>query len=166
MPMNKKTSNPQSENFRYKLTPVLLLLCALVLILCAAGIAITVYRMILNGGILSPTDFLKYPFLIAVCLFCIAIIVALLIKSQYIVTDEEFITQFGFIKTKYPVKKITAIEHDRDLHKLNVKFGEEYCVLSCPPEWADDFVRALLKANPDIDYSYTLTENKPQDEEK
>lgn len=166
MRMNKKNPKIQSETFRYKLTPVLILLCVLVLLLCVAGIAVTIYRMILNGGVLTPTDFLKYPFLIAVCLFCIAIIVALLIKSQYVVSGEEFYTQFGFIKTKYQIKTVTAIEHDRDLNKLNVKFGEEYCVLTCAREWADDFVRALLKANPDIDYSYTLTENKPQDEEK
>lgn len=166
MRMDKKNLKNEWKFFRYKLTPVLVLLSVLVILLSAAGIGVTVYRMILNGGVLTPTDFLKYPFLIAVCVFCIAIIVALLIKSQYVVTDEEFITQFGFIKTKYVIKNITAIEHDRDVNKMNVKFGEDYCVLSCNAEWADDFVRALLKVNPDIDYSYTLTENKPQDEEK
>ena len=80
MRMNKKNPKIQSETFRYKLTPVLILLCVLVLLLCVAGIAVTIYRMILNGGVLTPTDFLKYPFLIAVCLFCIAIIVAQHIK--------------------------------------------------------------------------------------
>ena len=158
-----KNANQQpAETFRYKLTPILLLLCALVLLLCVAGIVVTVYRMIINGGILSPTDLLKYPFLIAVCLFCIAIIIALLIKSQYLVTKDELITQFGFIKTKYPVKDITELEHDRDTHKLTVKFGEQFCVMSCASDWADDFVRAILQANPNIEYSYTLTENKPQ----
>ncbi len=157
-----KNTQQQTECFRYKLTPNLLLLCALVILLCIAGIAITVYRMILNGGVLSPSDFLKYPFLIAVCIFCIAIVVALLIKSQYAVTNEHLITQFGFIKTKYLLKDITEIEHDRDTHKLTVKFGEQFCVMTCLSEWADNFVRAILKANPNIEYSYTLTENKPQ----
>lgn len=160
-----KNTQQQTESFRYKLTPTLLLLCVLVIVLCLTGIAITIYRMILNGGVLSPSDFLKYPFLIAVCIFCIAIVVALLIKSEYAVTNEYLITQFGFIKTKYLLKDITAIEHDRDTHKLTVKFGEQFCVMSCLSEWADDFAHAILKANPNVEYSYTLTENKPQNGE-
>ena len=163
--MKNKPQKNQAETFRYKLNPTMLLLCVLVLLLCVAGISITVYRMVLHGGILTPNDFLKYPFLIAVCVFCIVIIISLLIKSQYLVTDAELITQFGFIKTKYPVKAITEIDHDRDTNKLTVKFGEQFCVLSCISEWTDDFVHAILKANPNIEYSYTLTENKPQNGE-
>ena len=162
--MNKKSLKPIVK-YPYKLTPVLILLCVLVLLLCLAGIGVSVYRMILNGGILSPTDLLKYPFLIAVCVFCITIIVSLLIKSEYIVTNEELITKFGFIKTRYELKKMTKISHDRDLHKLTVNFGEEYAVLSCSPDWADELVSAILKINPNIEYTYTLTENKPKNEE-
>ena len=164
--MDKNSKNEKIKYFPYKLTPVLLLLCALVILLCIAGIAVTVYRMILNGGVLSPSDFLKYPFLIGVCIFCITIIVALLIKSQYYVTSELVVTQFGFIKTKYLLKDVTEIEHDRDTHKLTVKFGEQFCVISCASEWDDDFVHAILQANPNIEYSYTLTENKPQNGEE
>lgn len=160
--MNKTTKNKNGERFRYKLTPILLLLCVLAILLSVAGIVVTVYRIILNGGISTPNEFFKYPFLIAVCVFCISIIVALLIKSEYAVTDTEIITQFGFIKTKYALKDVTEIEHDRDTHKLTVKFGEQFSVLSCTSEWEDDFVRAILKANPNVEYTYTLTENKPQ----
>lgn len=162
--MNKKSSQP-IVNFTYKLTSVMILLCALVLLLCVAGIGVTVYRMILNGGVVTIDDLLKYPFLIAVCLFCIALIIALLVKSQYSVTKDELITQFGFIKTRYELKKITKISQDRDLHKLTVNFDEEFVVLTCSPNWADDLVSAILKVNPNIEYSYTLTENKPQNEE-
>jgi hypothetical protein len=164
--MSKNTTQKaETKYFRYKFTPVLLLLCVLVLILGTAGIAVTVYRMIANGGILEFSDFLKYPFLIAVCAFLIALIVALLIKSQYVVTKESFITQFGFIKTTFVLKDITSITHDRDLHKLTISFGEQFCVIGCHAEWEDDFVHAILQRNPDIDYSYTLTDNKPNDNE-
>lgn len=160
--MDKNAKNKNAERFRYKLTPVLILLCVLAILLSVAGITVTVYRIILNGGISTPNDFFKYPFLIAVCVFCISIIVALLIKSEYAVTDTEIVTKFGFIKTKYALKDVTEIEHDRDTHKLTVKFGEQFGVLSCASEWEDDFVHAILKANPNIEYTYTLTENKPQ----
>ena len=156
----------ETKYFRYKFTPVLILLCVLVLLLAIAGISVSIYRMILNGGILEFSDILKYPFLIAVCMFLIAIIIALLIKSQYGVTKDTFFTQFGFIKTNFSIKEITSIIHDRDLHKLTVYFGEEFCVITCHKEWADDFVQAILRCNLDIDYSYTLTENKPTENEE
>lgn len=163
--MDKNTQNKNVAHFRYKLTTALILLCALAILLCIAGIAVTIYRIILNGGIFTPSDFFKYPFLIAVCIFCISIIVGLLIKSEYAVTDTAIITQFGFIKTKYPVKDVTEIEHDRDTHKLTVKFGEQFCVLACSSEWADDFVQAVLRANPNVEYTYTLTENLPKNQD-
>ena len=163
--MSKNTQKTENTYFSYKFTPLLIVLCVLVLILALAGIGVTVYRMILNGGILEFYDFLKYPFLIAVCIFLIVLITALLIKSQYVVTKDGFITQFGLIKTSFTLKEITSIEHDRDTHKLTIRFGEEFCVIGCAPEWADDFVHEILTRNPDIDYSYTLTDNKPTNNE-
>ena len=164
----KKNSQQQAkrQDFRYKFSPTLLLLCALVLLLCLAGIAVSIYRMIKNGGILTFYDFLKYPFLILICIFCIFLIVALLIKSQYSLIGTELVTQFGVIKSKYDISKITALTHDRELSKLQVNFGEEFFVLVLDPAWADDFTSELIKLNPDADFSYTLTRTPPSKNEK
>ena len=164
-PMSKNNSK-KMDIFRYKFTPVLILCCILGLLLAIVGIIENVYRMIANGGIFNLTDVLKYPFLIAVCGFLIILIIALLVKSQYVVTDEYFITQFGFIKTKFLLKEITSIVHDRDTHKLSVYLGEIFYVISCSAEWEDDFVHSILQSNGDISYSYTLTENKPPENEQ
>ena len=158
--------NVQRQNFRYKFTPTLLLLCGLVLLLCAAGIATSVYRMISKGGILTFYNFLKYPFLILICLFCITLITALLIKSQYSIVENTLVTQFGFIKSKYDITSITALLHDRELAKLQINFGEEYFILALDPSWADEFVRELIKINPNASFSYTLTSNKPSKNDK
>lgn len=151
----------QRQDFRYKFTPTVLLLCVLVFLLCAAGIAVSVYRMIKNGGILTFYDFLKYPFLILICLFCVTLITALLIKSQYSIIEGTLVTQFGFVKTRYEIKDITALLHDRETSKLQINFGEEFFILSLNAAWADEFVRELIKLNPNADYSYTLTSNTP-----
>ena len=158
--------NEQKLNFRYKFTPTLLLLCVLVLLLCIAGIVASVYRMIANGGILTFYDFLKYPFLILICVFCMVLIIALLIKSQYSIVGTTLITQFGFIKTKYDIKTITELMHDRELARLQVNFGEEFFILTLDPAWADEFVRELIKLNPDASFSYTLTSNNPSNKDQ
>ena len=64
------------------------------------------------------------------------------------------------------MKDITSVVLDRDTNKLTVYMGEAYSVLSVQPSWNEDFVRALLKGNPSIDYSYTIKENKPDEDDK
>ncbi len=165
--MNKNTQKQVNrQDFRYKFSPTMLLLCVLVLLLCLAGIAVSVYRMIANGGILTFYDFLKYPFLILICIFCMVLIVALLIKSQYSLIGYELVTQFGLIKTKYDILKITSLTHDREKAKLQMNFGEEFFVLALDKAWADDFVHELIKLNPEADYSYSLTSAPPSENEK
>lgn len=163
--MKKKNAPVQKKCFRFQFTPAVLLMSSAALLVCAIGIALSVYN-ILKSGLHSFTDFLKYPFLILISLALAVIVVALLIKSQYIVDDKNFTTQFGIIKSKCALKDITSVVLDRDTDKLTVYMGEAYSVLSVQPSWNEDFVRALLKGNPSIDYSYTVRENKPDENGK
>ena len=80
----------------------------------------------------------------------------MLIRSQYVIEDELFIMQFGFIKSKYNVKDITSILLNTDTHKLTVYMGEQYFVVTVNPEWNNDFVQAIREINPDIEFSFTL----------
>lgn len=151
---------PETENvkrFKMKFSPTIILLCIAVLALCGAGIALSVWRIV-RFGINGFNDVIKYPFLIAVCIFCIVIVIGILIRSQYVVNEKAFITQFGIIKSKFAICEITSILLDRDLKKLSIYFGEQYSVLSVSPEWNEELVRALLAVNPNIDYGFTLTD--------
>jgi len=108
---------------------------------------------------------LQSPLLIAISLFCIVIIIALLVKSQYIVDDTHYTTQFGFVISRFPIKDITALVLDMDTKKLTVYMGEQFSVLSLSPEWNDEFIAALRAVNPDIEFSFTLAD-KEKDEPK
>ncbi len=162
----KNQSTQNNRRFRFKFSAKIIVLCVLVLLLSLAGIALTIYRIYNNGGIHGFLDVLKFPLLIAVCIFCIVVVVSLLIRSEYLVNQEFFTTKFGFIKTKFPLKSITQIELERDEHKLIVRCGEEFSVISVMAEWQEDFASALIKANPDIDYSYTLPQASGENEKK
>jgi len=162
----KKKSLKNTQRFRFKFSLKILILCALTLLLSLAGIGVTIYRIYKNGGIHGFSDFLKFPLLIAICIFCIVMIVSLLVSSEYIVSEEFFITKFGFIKTKFPLKSITQIELDRDEHKMVVRFGEEFSVIGVLADWQEDFASCLIKANPDIEYSYTLPQSTEEETKK
>lgn len=132
------------------------------LLLCVAGLIISVYRLS-NQGIDQFLDALQSPLLIAICVFAIVFIICVLAKSQYVVTDKHYISQFGFIKSRFLIKQVTKIELDSDTKKLTVFVGEEYMVLSIVPEQNDDFVQAMREANKNIEFTFTLATASEQD---
>lgn len=139
----------------------MVLLAVASLLLCAAGIALSVWRIV-KGGIQGFNDVLKSPFLIAICLFGIVIVTAMLIRSRYVITQDTLITQFGFIKSKFPVAEFTSVLLDTDSKKLTVYMGEEFFIVTTNPEWNNDFVQALREVKPDVEFSFTLTEGKDE----
>ena len=161
----KKQEIENVKAFKMKFSPTIVLLCIAVLALCGVGIGVSIWR-IARFGIKEFTDVIKYPFLIAVCIFCIVIVISILIRSQYVVSGETFITHFGVVKTKFSIKEITSLLLDRDLYKLSIYFGEQFTVISVSPTWNEELVRALLDINPNIDYGFTLTEPPKDKTEK
>ena len=160
-----KNKNEQLQRFPIKFSAIIILLCIVVFLLCFVGIGISVWR-ISRFGIQGFNDVIKYPFLIAVCILCILLMIGILVKSEHLVQDDYLVSQFGFIKSKLPIKEMTALVFDRDVNKLTLYFGEQYSVITVSPDWNERLVRAILNVNPEIDYSFTLTENKPQETDK
>lgn len=149
-----KNNSNDKKTFSIQFPLSVILLGVAVLVLCAISIVVSVLQ-IRSLGINGFSDLLKYPFLICLSLFGIALIVSLFIKSQYVITDTQFISQFGFIKSKTEIKTITSISLNTDTQKLTLYFGEEFTVLSFTKDWNEEFVRALLEKNPNISYSFT-----------
>ena len=161
---NKQVKN-NGKVFPFKHSTLSIVFCVLALILCAVGIGLSIYRIIVNG-IKEVTDALQSPFLILVSLLCAVIVVSVLIKSEYIVTDSEFITRFGFIKSRLPLATVTSMTHDRSTHKLTVYCGENFSVFTLKQEWEDDLVHEICTVNPKIDFSFTMTDNVPPKDDK
>lgn len=153
----KDTPNTNPTAIKIKFPKKIIVLSVLAYLLCIGGMAVSIWRII-RFGIHGFSDVLKYPFLIAVCVFCIALITGVLIKSQYSVKDGNFITQYGFIKSKFPVKDFTSMTLNTDEKKLTIYSGEQYMIISVSPDWVHEFTKALLEINPKIEYSFTLTD--------
>ena len=150
----KRLENPKT--FRITFHTTIYLLCVAAYLLCAAGIALSIVRIV-KYGVEGFSDILRYPFLIGVCTLCIVLITGVLVKSQYAVENDVLITQFGLIKSKYPIKDITSLLYDPQLKKMTVYFGEAFMTLTVSPEWQERFTRAILDVKSDIDYSFTLS---------
>ncbi|MBQ8885160.1 MAG: hypothetical protein IJY62_02150 [Clostridia bacterium] len=161
----KQQNEQQTEFFPFRFTKTLIALSIAALCLCVIGGVVSVFGII-REGIHGLYDALQYPLLILICIFGIVVIVSLLIRSRYVVKEKTLITQFGVVKSKIETKDITAIVLDTETKKIAVYVGETYSVVSMPEKYNETFARALLKSNPKIDYSFTITENKPPETEK
>lgn len=157
--MKKQSAPQEAKSFKFQFTPLMLILACAVIVLCSLGIALSIWRIV-RDGIHGFGDVLKAPFLIAVCIFGIAVVIGVLVKSRYLVTKEYFITQFGFIKSKFPIKDFTSIILNTDEKKLTIYMGEAYLVTTIDPEYNNDLVQAIRDVKPDIEFSFTLTEKE------
>lgn len=161
----KKNSNKETVRFPFRFSKVLVILAIAAICLCTLGIAISVYRMV-RYGVDGFYDVIRYPFLIVICAFAIVLVVALLIKSEYVISEKYLHANFGLIRSKTELKKITAVSIDFEEEKISVYTGEPFFVMLLNKEQAQNFSSAIIRANPDIQVSFSLTENKPQDEDK
>lgn len=165
---HNKTPKPV-QRFKIKFPLVILFLSVAVYVLCALGITASIWRIV-KFGIRNFNDVTKYPFLLAVCAFCIVLITSILTSSYYFVQDGKLVTQFGFIKTSYTIKEIKALVLDCDSQKLTVTFENgQYMTLTVNADWNELLVRDILNENSDIDYSFTLSdvpEEKENNEKK
>ncbi|MBQ7924579.1 MAG: hypothetical protein IJ329_04670 [Clostridia bacterium] len=161
----KRQEQLQTKYFKIKFSKLIYVLIVGILLLSFASIGVSVWQMV-RFGLHGFSDYLKYPLLLLISVFCIAVVVAMLVKSQYAVNKQYLITSYGFIKSKFPVQNITSVLQDTDTKKLTVYFGEQFIVLNLAYEWNEQFVRAILDVNPNVDYSFTMAENKPQDDNK
>ena len=159
--MKKQTLPQEATIFPFRFTKLMILLAIAVILLCSAGIGVSIWRITQNS-VKQAGDLLKSPLLIAICVFCIALMISVLIRSRYVLTENEFIAQFGFVKSKYTVKSFTSVTLDTDTRKLAVYMRENFFIVVIDPAQNNDFVQALRKVNPNIEFNFTLAEKKEE----
>ena len=157
--MEKKNTPQTAKYFKYKLTKSMIAVAVIAILLSLGGLVLSVYRLVISEFD-EVTDFITHPLLILACLFCLALTISILYKSQYVVKDQEYVMQFGFIKSTYKIKDITKVVYDTDTKKLTVFSGEEYSVLPLCESWQEEFVQALRAVKPGIDYTFTSSKTQ------
>ena len=162
--MKKEKPTAEKKIFRFKFNLATLVLIILGMLLCLAGIATSIWRLIKEAP-QGLTEILQSPLLICVCLFGLTVLISMLIRSQYEVDEKNITVRFGIIKSATPIKDVTALELDKDNDKLSLFVGESYSVILVNKEWNDSFVNAVQSVNPKVEYSLVMAKNKPKKEE-
>lgn len=149
--------------FRFRFSKTIILLQIAAMILAAAAIVYTAYRMA-TVGFGSASLIIQYVVLLLFGVLALVIFSAMLIRSVYVVGKKEIVLRFGLIKTVYKIKDIESIRLFSKTNKLVLYFkNEKYTVISVKPEWFNDFIREVLSHNLNIRYDVSITD-KDEDE--
>lgn len=151
------------KKYRFRFSRLTKILIFVGIALAAAACALNTYYVISEGVKSAENAFapiLQYSLTYFVSIFLAVILVSLLISSYYSVDEKYFKTSFGIIKSKYEISEIDCILIDRNNNKLSVYFkNQSYIVIVINEEWYDDFSDALLKVNPNIEFSINSKDN-------
>lgn len=142
--------------------------------LCAACFALTSWQFIeflggKRGDMTLVWEWLKYLLLYIASILLAVLLIAMLIRSRYMITEKHLVTQFGIIFSKYEIKKIRSVCLTAGTKKLNVYFDDfknRFITIVVKEEWYDDFIRTLTSVNDRIEFDFTSPENDKKENKK
>ena len=154
------------KTYKFRFSPLMVTVFALGIVLCAACFGLATWQFIgfIDGGdITSVWEWIKYILLYFVSIFLAVLLIAMLIRSRYILTQKQLITQFGIIVSKYEIKQIRSIALLGGSKKLNVYFDDfknRFMTIVVKEEWYDDFIQTLTSINEHIEFDFTSAEDE------
>lgn len=169
--MEKSPQKFEKKSYPFRFSALMLALCVLGLLLSAAGFAVTSWQFVgfLGGDLSSVWEWLKYSLLYLASLLLAVLLVAMLIRSRYVLTDTALVMQFGLIKTKFPLSAICSVHLFRGAHKLAVYFDDyknDFIVIVVKEVWYDEFVRELTARNEKIAFTFSTAEEEAEFKKK
>ncbi len=163
--VREKTGNADGAVKRYpfRFSPLICFLLVLGVALCLVSFGLTTWYFtdFLKGNLSSPYEWLKYILLYGVSCAGAVLFLAMLIRSEYVLTAEKLRIRFGLIVSSYSLKSIRTVKHLRGSDKLAVYFErDKYMVIVVKPAWYEDFVKSLLERNPKIAFDFVTAEEE------
>jgi hypothetical protein len=162
------------KTYKFRFSPMMIAVFCIGIVLCAVCFALTSWQFVefvigVRGDISSVWEWIKYILLYFVSVFLSLLLIAMLIRSRYIITEKRLITQFGIIFSKYEIKKIRSVCLVSGTKKLNVYFDDfksRFITIVVKEEWYDDFIKTLTSINEKIEFDFTDPENKDRKKKK
>ena len=153
--------------YKFRFTPLMTVVFVLGIVLCAACLGLTSWQFAefiggTRGDMTSALEWIKYVMLYFVSIFLAVLLIAMLVRSRYIVTQKQLITQFGVIFSKYDIKSIRSVELLGDTKKLNVYFDDfknRFITIVVKEEWYDDFITTITSLNERIEFDFGSADN-------
>ena len=152
-----------NKKYSYKFTATTIIMAILGVALAVACVILNISRMakLFKSDVATSVDYFSCGLSIVIGIVAFVVISSFLFASSYKVTDTHFIVNWGVVKTKYPVEKITRITFFRISGKLVVFFDDQTSFINVCIEQNeyDDLVDSIKSVNKNVFYSLD-SENK------
>lgn len=164
--LNEHTA-PEKKVFRFRFSALLLTVMCVGLALCAACIALTTWQLIdfLSVDGKNLYDWIKFSLMYFVAALLAVLLLAMLIKSQYVFTEKELVLQFGIVKSKYEIAKIYSAKLFKKSYRLVVYFDDfqtKFMNIVVREEWYEEFIKELGMRNEKILFDCVSEEEEKQ----
>lgn len=154
--------------YKFRFSPLMIAVFALGIALCAVCFSLTSWQFIefvrgLRGDISSAWEWLKYLLIYFVCIFLAIQLIAMLIRSRYVITEKLLISQFGMVSSKHEISQIHSVGLLNGSKKLNVYFDDmktRFITIVVKEEWYDDFIKTLTSINERIEFDFLATDEE------
>lgn len=156
--------------FKYKFAKLTISLIYIGIALCFVGIGINIFIICTSN--LSEAANIAYPIIQYTLMFLIPIVllvilISLILFSYYSIDERILKTSFGIIKSKYDIKEIQTLILDRTNDKLCVHLkNNALFTIVIKEELYGDFIDALCRANPQVEYTIRSKENDIDNDDK
>lgn len=166
-----RSSRPGTR-YRFRFSPLTRVVLFAGLALCLAAIGLTTWQFadfLRTGNLANTLEWLKFVLLYCVSGALAVIIVAMLVRSEYILTNRELTLAFGFIRSKYPLSSIASVHLFKGANKLAVYFEDaksKYMVIVIRDSLYETFIKDLTSRNERIAFSFSTAEEEDEYKKK
>ena len=162
-----RTSRPGTR-YKFRFSPLTLGVLLAGLALCLAAIGLTTWQFadfLRTGNINGALEWIKFVLLYFVSGALTVLIVAMLLRSEYILTNRELTLLFGFVRTKYPLESILSVHLFKGANKLAVYFSDgrnKYMAIVIKDTLYETFAKDLISRNERIAFSFSTAEEEEE----
>lgn len=155
--------NESMKKFRFKYSPLVWVLLAVVLALAVAGLVWNVLNLI-SCLPLGATKLTINVLLVVINALFLAFVVSVMVYGKYVVKEDKIVCYLGIVRSTYKIKDVVEITHFKKSDKLVVYFdNSNYTVIVIKPTLYDKFILAVRDKNKRIVYDTKIDgEELPQ----
>ncbi len=157
---NKFLYTKSMKKYKFQFSKTMYAVFILGALLCLAGVGASIYR-IASGSVATDYDWIGVCVMIFACLFLVALIISMLIRSVYVVDEKYFTLWLGFIRTRYELKQINSVHLFEGAGRLVVYYKDNgYAAVVIKRDEFDDFIQTVTKFCDKIGFSYSTAEEE------
>lgn len=141
------------KKFKFKFSTFVWVLLSVVLTVCLAGLALNVYNLT-EYTFNHAFKFVSFALYTAITLFLTALVLSVMLFSNYVLKNDCLYVRFGFFRSKTKASDIVGITHFKKSDKLVVYFKHQaFSVIVISRDKYDEFVLSLRELNKSITFN-------------